>query len=114
MRIVLRLILAGFLTAVCAAPAHAVSADAILAEKPPKLLSEYGFFDDPAKQEPAAGVVPFQLNTPLFSDNAQKFRFAYLPEGKAARYDAAEAFEFPIGTALIKTFAFPADYRKPE
>ncbi|MCV3238730.1 SO2930 family diheme c-type cytochrome [Mesorhizobium sp. ZC-5] len=92
----------------------APSLDAILAQKPPKLLSEYGFFDDARSQKPATGVVPFRLNTPLFSDNAQKFRFAYLPEGKAARYDATEAFEFPVGAALIKTFAFPADYRKLE
>ncbi len=86
---------------------------AILAKKPPKLLSEFGFFDDLRAQKPAAGVVPFRLNTPLFSDNAQKFRFVHVPEGKAARYDDTEAFEFPVGTALIKTFAFPADYRKP-
>ena len=95
-------------------PAYAVSLDAILDAKPPKLLSEYGFFDDLKAQKPAAGVVPFKLNTPLFSDNAQKFRFVFVPEGKAATYDATEAFEFPVGTALIKTFAFPADYRKPD
>jgi uncharacterized repeat protein (TIGR03806 family) len=95
-------------------PASAVSPEAILAKKPPKLLSEFGFFDDLRAQKPAAGVVPFRLNTPLFSDNAQKFRFVHVPEGKAARYDDTETFEFPVGTALIKTFAFPADYRKPD
>ncbi len=96
-------------------PAHAApSHTAILAEKPPKLLSEFGFFSDMGKQTPAAGVVPFRLNTPLFSDNAQKFRFVHVPEGRAATYDETEVFEFPVGTALIKTFAFPADYRKPQ
>ena len=95
-------------------PAHAApSLDAILAERPPKLLSEYGFFDELSAQKPAAGVVPFQLNTPLFSDNAQKLRFVFVPEGKAATYDEAEAFAFPVGSALVKTFAFSADYRKP-
>ncbi|MDP3898051.1 MAG: SO2930 family diheme c-type cytochrome [Mesorhizobium sp.] len=95
------------------ASAHAVSADAILAESPPKLLSAFGFFTDARTQAPADGVVPFALNTPLFSDYALKFRFVHVPAGQAASYDDAEAFEFPVGTALIKTFAFPADLRKP-
>ncbi len=77
-------------------PAHAApSLDAILAERPPKLLSEFGFFDELSAQKPAAGVVPFQLNTPLFSDDAQKLRFVFVPEGKAATYDEAEAFDVP-------------------
>jgi uncharacterized repeat protein (TIGR03806 family) len=95
-------------------PSHAVSSDAILAETPPKLLSEFGFFDDIRAQSPAAGVVPFQLATPLFSDGALKYRFVHVPDGEAAQYLDTEAFDFPEGTALIKTFAFPADYREPD
>ena len=95
-------------------PAHAVSDSSILAAKPPKLLSEFAFFSDAAAQTPADGVVPFALSTPLFSDFAVKYRFVYVPDGKAARYVADEALEFPVGTALIKTFAFPADLRKPD
>lgn len=95
-------------------PAGAAPSDtAILAKTPPKLLSGFGFFDELAAQKPAAGVIPFSLNTPLFSDGALKQRFVYVPAGKAARYDASEAFDFPVGAALIKTFAFPADFRKP-
>ena len=95
-------------------PAHAVSDGSILATKPPKLLSEFAFFSDAAAQTPADGVIPFALSTPLFSDFAVKYRFVYVPDGKAARYVADEALEFPVGTALIKTFAFPADLRKPD
>lgn len=94
--------------------ALAVSDDVILSDTPPKLLSDFGFFDDLPAQKPAAGVVPFRLATPLFSDGAAKFRFVHLPDGQRAKYDATEAFGFPVGTALIKTFAFPADYRKPD
>jgi len=98
-----------------AAPTHAAPSDtAILAKTPPKQLSEFGFFDDLAAQKPAQGVMPFQLNTPLFSDGALKRRFVYMPAGKAATYDATEAFDFPVGTALIKTFSFPPDYRQPD
>lgn len=95
-------------------PAYAVSDDAILADTPPRQLSAFGFFDDLAAQKPAEGVIPFRLNTPLFSDGALKDRFVYLPAGKAAAYDATEAFDFPVGSALIKTFSFPADYREPD
>jgi uncharacterized repeat protein (TIGR03806 family) len=109
---VLALALAAVLS-LAASPAFAVSDAAILADTPPKLLSDFGFFTHLAKQQPAAGVTPFRLATPLFSDGAEKFRFVYLPAGQPAKYDPTEAFDFPVGTALVKTFAFPADYRKP-
>lgn len=89
-------------------PAHAVSHDAILAAKPPRLLSEFGFFDDMATRKPAARVLPFAPVTALYSDGAVKERLVYVPEGKTATYVADEAFEFPAGSALVKTFAFPA------
>lgn len=94
--------------------AGAVSLDAILSDTPPKELSRFGFFADMAAQRPADGVVPFRLNTPLWSDGAVKKRFVFVPPGKQAIYDAVEAFDFPVGTALVKTFAFPADFRAPD
>jgi uncharacterized repeat protein (TIGR03806 family) len=109
---ILLLLAIAFCTAT--SPAFAVSPDAILADTPPKQLSAFGFFTDIAKQIPAENVTPFAPITPLFSDNALKYRFVYLPEGQSATYDDTEAFDFPIGTALIKTFAFPADFRAPE
>ncbi len=97
----------------CYAAYAAPSDAAIMADKPPRLLSEFGFFSDAHAQVPTEGVVPFEPHTALFSDGALKFRFVYVPEGKAARYVADEAFEFPVGSALIKNFAFPADFRSP-
>lgn len=108
------LILALAATVSLAMPAGAVSDAAILGATPPKQLSEFRFFEDLQKQMPAPEVLPFRLATPLFSDGAEKFRFVYLPKGQAAKYDPDEAFDFPVGTALIKTFAFPADDRKPD
>lgn len=78
----------------------------------PAKLSDYGFFvGNPAEQKPAAGVVPYRLNTPLFSDYAEKLRFVKLPDGKAAQYDPNEVMDFPVGTTIIKTFYFPTDFR---
>ena len=45
-------------------------------------LSQYGLFaGDPAAQQPAEGVIPYDLNSALFSDYAEKFRFVKLPPG---------------------------------
>ncbi|WP_127597735.1 SO2930 family diheme c-type cytochrome [Nitratireductor alexandrii] len=102
------------LAAALAGPAAAVDDVALAAKRPPKLLSQTGLFADPATQKPAAGVIPFAITTPLFSDYALKTRFVYIPEGKAARYHDTEAFAFPVGSVLVKSFAFPADMRRPD
>lgn len=52
-------------------------------------------------------VVPYELNTPLFTDYAHKLRTVWLPAGTSARYSAAETFEFPVGTIISKTFYYP-------
>lgn len=98
--------------AVAQAPAS-VNVAAISAERPPQLLSAYGFFRDPGAREPVAGVTPYDLNTPLYSDGALKFRYVYVPPGAQARYNPDGVFDFPVGTVLIKTFAFAADMRQP-
>ncbi|MEL7296763.1 MAG: SO2930 family diheme c-type cytochrome [Pseudomonadota bacterium] len=52
-------------------------------------------------------VVPYDLNSALFSDYAHKLRTVWLPEGSAAAYDEAETFAFPVGTVISKTFYYP-------
>lgn len=53
------------------------------------------------------GVVPYDLNTPLFSDYAHKLRTVWMPAGTAAGYQPEHAFDFPVGTILSKTFYYP-------
>ena len=77
-------------------------------------LSQYKLFEgDPAAQVPAEGVIPYDLNSALFSDYAEKFRFVKLPAGTHATYRDADPFEFPVGTVIAKTFAYPRDARDP-
>jgi uncharacterized repeat protein (TIGR03806 family) len=84
----------------------------VKADKPPEKLSEFRLFvGNGSTQEPVAGVVPYDLNSPLFSDYAAKYRFVKLPPGTSATYHASEAFEFPEGTVIAKTFAYPHDAR---
>jgi uncharacterized repeat protein (TIGR03806 family) len=85
-------------------------------QPPPERLSAYGFFS----WSPEAGfsfnerVVPYDLNTALFSDYALKQRAIYVPPGASATYDGEQAFDFPVGSVLIKNFYFAADLRSPD
>jgi uncharacterized repeat protein (TIGR03806 family) len=86
----------------------------ILADGPAPKLSDYGFFAGAnAGAAPADGVRPYDLVNPLFSDHAAKHRYVYVPKGETATYDAKNVFDFPVGSVLIKTFAFAPDMRDP-
>lgn len=83
---------------------------AIVAEPFPKQLSEWHLFTGtPPALKPNLGVLPYDLNTPLFSDYASKYRFVWMPAGTSAQYRNDGPFEFPVGTIFVKTFAFPSD-----
>lgn len=82
------------------------------AVKPPETLSSCGFFTgDISLLQPAVGVIPYDLQTPLFSNYAEKARFIKLPAGSSAQYHATEEFDLPVGTYLIKSFYYPNDFR---
>jgi len=49
----------------------------------------------------------YDLNAPLFTDYAQKLRAIYLPPESSAEYRDYEAFDFPVGTIISKTFFYP-------
>ena len=101
----LALCAAAFGVAAARQPAR-VNDDAITADGYPTKLSDYGFFADLTRRTPAARVVGYDLETPLFSDYTIKQRFIYVPEGQQVKYDAKAAFDFPTGSALIKTFGY--------
>lgn len=74
----------------------------------PEKLSAWNFFIGGGPElRPNQGVLPYDLNTPLFSDYASKYRFVWMPSGTSAQYREDQVFDFPIGTVLIKSFAFP-------
>ena len=77
------------------------------ADQIPEQLSAWGVvLSDGQYFELNDGVLPYELNTPLFSDYAMKLRTVWLPEGKAAIYDATREFDFPVGTIISKTFHY--------
>ena len=76
-------------------------------------LEQYGMVSIKASAVvPADGVVPYELNTALFSDYAVKYRTVWLPKGAApAPYNANDALDFPVGTIVTKSFGFKDDLR---
>lgn len=76
-------------------------------------LSDYHFFDaeKPADMTPNDGVIPYDLNTPLFSNYAQKARFVYVPPGRSAAYNDSTYLDLPVGSVLIKSFYYHDDIR---
>jgi uncharacterized repeat protein (TIGR03806 family) len=93
---------------------QAVALKTLLGDAPAPRLSDYRLFTDAGARHANAGLTPYALNTPLFSDYAEKTRFLYLPPGAKARYRATGVLDLPVGATLVKTFAYPADFRRPD
>jgi uncharacterized repeat protein (TIGR03806 family) len=76
-------------------------------------LSEYNFFVGKiADLQPNERVLPYDLNSPLFSDYAHKSRSVWMPEGTSAKFTSTgKVLDFPTGTILIKTFFYQNDER---
>lgn len=97
-------LLAGAAIASATAPFAGVNDAAITDAGFPATLGEYRLFTDGAAQRPSAGVIPYRLQTPLWSDGAEKLRFVYVPAGAQARAQGEGLLDLPFGSALIKSF----------
>lgn len=71
----------------------------------PRKLSESRLFADVARHRPHPGLIPYAVNSPLWSDGAAKERFVALPGREAIEFSAEGHWKFPEGTVLVKTFA---------
>ena len=97
-----------FTALLLAACTHAPQPVHFFAEGKPEKLSDWHLVEARGNQlVPNAGVLPYDLATPLFSDYAHKFRTVWMPAGTAAKYDAQGPLDFPVGTVLTKTFFYP-------
>ena len=111
-------LIAAALLATGLAACHSSSAckpggDGSYVNQPYARLSDYCLFEiSDAGVTPAPGVLPYDLNTPLFSDYAVKQRTIWMPKGASAQYDPTNVLEFPDGTLITKTFGMPDDLRK--
>ncbi len=93
---------------------YSVDEELILSQEFPDKLSDFRFFKDASAQVPHDKVIPYELISTLFSDYSYKQRWVYVPNQKKAEYQEDWVFDFPTGSALIKTFYYPIDERNPE
>jgi len=93
---------------------YSVDEELILSQEFPDKLSDFRFFKDASAQVPHDKVIPYELISTLFSDYSYKQRWVYVPNEKKAEYQEDWVFNFPTGSALIKTFYYPIDERNPE
>lgn len=83
-----------------------------------QLLSEYGILNLSKDETGSSQLIPqkngfqYTLNTPLFSDYAEKERVIFLPEGKKMRYHKEKEFQFPVGSIISKTFIIPEGFQR--
>lgn len=101
-------LLAAGVVAVLASCARTPAPVSFIADGKPQHLSDWHLLNvGGGRLVPNAGVLPYDLVTPLFSDYAHKLRTVWMPAGVSAAYSPDKAFEFPVGTVLSKTFYYP-------
>lgn len=71
----------------------------------PHKLSETGLFASTADHRVAPGVLPYNVNSPLWSDGAHKQRFIAIPGDGKIDHQVDTGWKFPAGTVLVKTFS---------
>jgi uncharacterized repeat protein (TIGR03806 family) len=74
------------------------------ADPVPDLLSQSGCVDPADITQPYAGLVPYDLNAPFWSDGAAKDRHIGLPNGTTILVGTGGDWEFPPGTVIVKNF----------
>ena len=67
-------------------------------------LSATGCANSVDPKLPASGLIPYEINAPLWSDNADKYRWLSLPDNTTIDIDANHDWHFPIGSVLRKDF----------
>ncbi len=82
----------------------------------PAILSDTGVFSDTARRTPASGLIPYQLNAPMWSDGAVAGNFMAVPNrgdvitpDEQLRLRPAGFWKFPDGTVFIKNLDLVVD-----
>ena len=70
----------------------------------PALLSDSGCVGPGDIAIPADNLIPYDVNTPFWSDGSDRTRFMALPEGLTVDVDIDGDWQLPTGTVLVKNF----------
>lgn len=71
----------------------------------PATLADTGAFSDLTTLSVNPGIVPYDVNTPFWSDGAEKFRWFSVPEiSRTIQFNPEGNWQFPTGAVWIKHF----------
>lgn len=70
----------------------------------PELLTDTGCVSSSDPKQPAAGLIPYAVNAPFWSDGADKDRWMALPDNQRISVQTDGDWNFPSGTVLMKNF----------
>ena len=70
----------------------------------PRNLSETGCVSSTNAQQPAAGMIPYAINAPFWSDGASKERWLAVPDGQTVTVRTDGDWDFPNRSVLMKNF----------
>src|ERR1043166_5686689 len=71
----------------------------------PTRLSETGLFLSTRAHQADPALIPYSVNSPLWSDGAGKERFVALPDDGKIEFTHNRGWTLPEGTVLVKTFS---------
>ncbi len=78
----------------------------------PQRLSETGCVSADNPLEPASGLIPYGVNSPMWSDGAVQTRWMALPEGRPLRIVNNGDIDFPAGSVLTRQSYVLVEYRR--
>ncbi|MCC6232927.1 MAG: PQQ-dependent sugar dehydrogenase [Verrucomicrobiales bacterium] len=73
----------------------------------PATLADTGAFANTAALEPVAGVIPYEVNLPFWSDGAEKRRWFHVPGTNQITFTETGAWQSPVGSVWVKHFEYP-------
>jgi uncharacterized repeat protein (TIGR03806 family) len=79
----------------------------------PRKLSETGLFTSVKDHKVAAGVMPYTINAPFWSDGAHKERFFALPDKAAIDFAERKPWTWDDGAITIKSFSLDFEAGNP-
>jgi len=86
----------------------------------PAQLSLTGVFSNTPAMIPTNGLIPYTVNTPLWSDGALKTRYLAIPNNggtltpdQQIGFDPNNPWTFPAGSVFVKTFELNTDTTNP-
>ncbi|MFG0261476.1 MAG: hypothetical protein ACF788_03710, partial [Novipirellula sp. JB048] len=68
----------------------------------PEKLSETKLFASLENLTPAAGMIPYSVNVPMWSDGAVQHRYIALPKSGQVQFSIDRPWQFPVGTVFVR------------